>query len=93
MEGLPIDKLVHIFLFAVLVLLFSLPALKRKVGWPSWALKLLLPLVAVAYGVAVEFIQLQWVPNRGFEWMDVAADAAGAVLGTVLGPFIAKFVK
>lgn len=93
MAGLPIDKLVHIFLFAVLVFLFSLPALKRQVGWTVWALKLALPLVAIAYGIAVEFIQLHWVPHRGFEWMDVAADAAGAVLGTVLSPFIVKPAK
>jgi VanZ family protein len=90
MAGLPIDKLIHIFLFAVLILLFSFPALSKKANWTGWSLKLWLPLAALAYGVAVEFIQLNWVANRGFELMDIAADAAGIVLGTVLGPFIVK---
>jgi VanZ family protein len=90
MKGLPIDKLVHLFLFAVLVLLFASPALKKQVQWTSVAIKLWLPLAAIAYGIAVEFIQLHWIPNRGFEVWDIVADSAGAILGAVLGPIIIK---
>jgi VanZ family protein len=90
MKGLPIDKAVHIFLFAVLILLFSFPALQKKVNWNPLTLKLWLPLAAVAYGITVEFIQLHWVSNRGFEWLDVVADTTGTVLGTALGPFVFK---
>jgi VanZ family protein len=38
---------------------------------------------ATIHGVAMEFIQLYFVPNRDFELNDIFADATGAVIGSL----------
>jgi VanZ family protein len=70
------DKLVHIFLFAVLTALF-LKALQ-----PSKLLGLLLLiLVVILYGVFTEYLQMYLTTSRSFDERDIIADAIGAILG------------
>jgi len=71
-----IDKWVHVGMFAVLLFLWRsafTPVTRNH--------NLMLLIIALIYGLLVEFIQLNWVPNRDFDLYDVLADMIGAVLG------------
>lgn len=77
-NDIQLDKWVHVGLFAVLVFLWcsAFTPLFKKI----W----LVLVVAIAYGLLVEIVQKNWVPNRSFDLYDVLADAAGSVLGLVV---------
>ena len=71
------DKLNHVSAFAVL-------AVCAVFGWRSSRAAWLTVLLALlAYGGAIELLQLQ-VPNRSGEWGDLGADAIGIGLGALL---------
>jgi VanZ family protein len=56
--------------------------------WPGW-------MVAVGtfgLGVGIEVAQ-RFVPGRGFEWLDVEADAVGVGLGWALGAAAAWMLR
>jgi VanZ family protein len=74
MDKIGVDKMVHIVMFALLVILWSM-----ALGRP----KLFLPVafLALAYGIAMEFVQRYCIVNRSFDVWDIVADAAGCVLG------------
>jgi len=71
-----IDKWAHVGLFAVLLFLccgaFSNGKSRRV---------MLMLVVAVIYGLLVEFIQKNFIPNRDFDLLDLACDTIGAMLG------------
>ena len=73
------DKIVHAGIFTLLVALFLLPFLKlsRK---KIISTALLLAIAGIVYGIAVEYIQGNFIPNRSFDTGDIAADTAGAFL-------------
>lgn len=68
------DKAFHALVFAGLAVL-ALPAFPRQAGWRLF-------LALVAYGVAVELAQTQ-IPGRGFEALDILADAAGSTVALI----------
>lgn len=76
-----LDKLIHFFLFAMLAFIwcryygYRLPP-QKVVG-----IFFLVFIISCIYGIAMEFIQKYFVPNRGFEWGDIAADMVGAFVG------------
>jgi VanZ family protein len=71
------DKLVHAGFFFVLLWFWNWCLNQRRVVW-------MLLLIAVGYGLLVEFIQLYFVSGRSFDLLDWAADSAGAVGSTLL---------
>lgn len=44
---------------------------------------LLAALVCIAYGIAMEFVQKYYIPNRSFDVYDIGADTTGALLGLI----------
>lgn len=79
MSAVYFDKWVHVGLFAVLVFLWSSAFdldLPKNSGYLVGAV--------VLYGVAVEFIQRDWVANRSFDVFDILADTVGALTGLVI---------
>lgn len=79
--NLPIDKLVHIFLFSSLS--FSILVHFEKSKYPK--LKTIrshayVLIFCILYGIGMEFYQKYFVPSRGFEVSDMLADAVGAIL-------------
>jgi VanZ like family len=68
-SGLPLDKVVHLGLFALVTWL------GLKAGW-RWVIPLM-----VAQAAASELIQLLFLPNRGGDWWDFTADLLGIALG------------
>ena len=70
------DKALHFLCFGVLVLLarFAFPD-PRHLAVPGW----LVPVLALAYGAALELTQSLGVRyERSFEWADIAANGLGA---------------
>ncbi len=87
MDGLHVDKLVHVFLFAVLVWLFfrAIVGVKGKMtAGRTWILVLTLLAAGIIYGLSIEFVQRDFIPNRSFDLWDVAADAVGSLIGLYL---------
>jgi VanZ family protein len=69
------DKWVHVGFFAVLLVLWLwalMPGRKTAI----WLI-----VAAVVYGIAVEFIQDRFIPNRSFDLGDWAADSTGSLIG------------
>ena len=71
------DKWVHVGLFAVLITIWC------------WALQnsaqiKALVIMAIAYGIFVEWVQHYFVAYRGFDWTDWAADLVGIAVGLLV---------
>lgn len=88
---LPIDKLIHIVLFFLLVWFFC-----RGMGLKNNNLSktqkngFLIFIAASLLGLLLEFVQKEYIPNRAFEIADVYADTAGAFFGFLFCMAIAK---
>jgi len=74
------DKWVHVGIFFLLVTLTCWGSL-IKFSKGNRKLFAWIGIAMLAYGVCIEFIQLYFVPNRGFEFGDIVADAGGSLLG------------
>lgn len=70
------DKWVHIGFFAVLIILWNWAANSTKKSYT-----VLIMILAAAYGLVVELVQHNFIPNRGFDIGDWIADIAGSIVG------------
>lgn len=76
-----LDKIVHIILFGLNVLFWGWhyvesnrpPARLRKIFF-------LAVLFTIGLGIALEFVQMYFIPNRSFDGWDIVADIAGSVI-------------
>lgn len=76
------DKIVHVGIFVLLVALFLLPWRKASLD----VLKrtaLAIATVAIIYGIAIEFIQRNFIQNRSFDTGDILADAVGSLVPVI----------
>lgn len=64
------DKIVHIFLFAILSFLFCKTS-KKKNYW-------IVAILCAVYGMVMEFVQKNYIPNRSFDILDIIADTVGS---------------
>jgi VanZ family protein len=78
------DKLVHIGILAIMVFLWCVPLIYRSVQKPLIKVFGAIAFAFFSYGAVMELIQHFFVSNRSFDWGDVAADAAGCLLGFFL---------
>ncbi len=74
------DKWVHIGLFAAIVVTWCWGVFKSRSENPA-KLFLQITLLAIIYGIAMEFVQKYLVVNRSFDMADIIADAVGAYVG------------
>ena len=72
------DKLGHLFAYGLLnwLVLRALDLKKQYTKKTAFAAII----VVTAYGIALEFIQLEFFPNRYFEYWDMVANFTGALL-------------
>jgi hypothetical protein len=84
LDKIQFDKIVHIGLFSVLVALWCLPfqsrlkddvVLNQRYRWITTAF--------VLYGIAIEFIQRDFIPHRSFDGFDIVADIVGCIVGLI----------
>ncbi len=79
-DFISIDKTVHIILFSVLVFLGLVGAKYGKLKifgrWPV----IISITSAIVYGYIIELIQ-SYVPQRSYDFADLAADSVGTIVG------------
>ena len=79
-DAVQLDKFIHAGLFAVLIGLCYQPL---KANWSISFVKkqaLIIALFGVGYGVAIEFVQKNFIPYRSFDVFDIVADTVGCAL-------------
>ena len=77
------DKLLHAAAYAVMAILFYRALGPHPSGNTPVKRAVFSIAFTVLYGISDEFHQ-SFVPGRSPEWLDVAADAVGAVAGVVI---------
>ena len=75
---LSFDKVIHTCFFAVMTFLFIFPVIKSD-SQRKRSIILYITLAFCLWGVAVEFIQQNFIPGRSFSIVDMIADVAGAL--------------
>jgi VanZ family protein len=76
-----LDKLAHIVLFGGFVLLWGLYSWQRKKLRLDWLFLLAgITVLSIILGIVMEFVQVNFVPNRSFDVWDIWADVVGSVL-------------
>jgi hypothetical protein len=80
-DRLQADKWVHIGLFAGLVWLWCRAFFLQKAVKNRLPLAAFLAVLALAYGIAMEFVQKHCVAQRSFDGWDIVADGLGCALG------------
>ena len=74
-----LDKLVHVFLFGSFVFLWSFYFAAKKENTNQLGSRFIRILIlACSYGIAMEFVQKYFIPNRDFDIYDIIADITGA---------------
>lgn len=77
-----LDKWIHVGLFAGLVSSWSLPFIHRiDAHLQVRRIFVRVALAFLVYGIAIEFIQGEFIPHRTFGVDDMIADAIGCVVG------------
>ena len=86
-----LDKWVHIFLFMILVTLWS-KAYSNIKDTHSCSRKIFLQIMitGIVYGIAMEIVQKYFIPFRSFDVGDIIADAIGCFVGYLIS--IKKFM-
>ncbi len=80
-----LDKIVHVIFFFLLTFLFGRPFNQSKLNnqeREKWFLYI--ALLAVCYGVVIEFVQKYFIPFRSFDVYDIVADAFGVLSAWLL---------
>jgi|SRR5687768_7630467 VanZ family protein len=82
LDKIHFDKIAHIGLFSVLVFLWILPPRSRITDKKKTnSMYLWIATAFVAYGIAIEFIQLNFVAHRSFDFFDIVANTVGCAFG------------
>src|SRR5688572_1267847 len=82
MNFIQVDKLAHIFFFAVLIILFLAPVLcSEKSKGKKQGYQVIILIATILWGFVSEFIQEQFAEGRFFDIYDFTADTIGAVTG------------
>ncbi|MCJ7715027.1 MAG: VanZ family protein [Anaerolineales bacterium] len=80
-----LDKWIHLGLFAGLVILWSLPFVHRIAdGTRLRNIFLLTTMGFIVYGIAIEFVQGNFIPYRSFGVDDIVADVIGSGIGLLI---------
>lgn len=81
-----IDKLIHIAIFGLMSFLFCNAQYSKKWNW-------LIAVLCSLYGIAIEFIQENYVPNRSFDIGDIIADCIGSFAALIVVSLYRKTFK
>lgn len=77
------DKWVHIGLFSLLVFIAAWGYYKYRNNQLLLKHLYWIAIAALVYGIAMEYVQKYWIPNRSFDIGDIIADGIGSAAGAV----------
>lgn len=87
-----LDKWVHVFLFMVLIILWSKAYYgKKRLQANTRKIFFQIMLFGLLYGILMEVVQEYFIINRSFDLMDILADGAGCFVGYLIS--IKRFIK
>lgn len=93
-DNLPIDKLIHIFLFGSLSLsILSYFQYSTNSSLKTIRAKALALIFCILYGIAMEYYQKYFVPSRSFDVIDMLADAMGALVALPFFNWVKHFIQ
>jgi VanZ family protein len=84
-----LDKWIHVCLFSVMVFLWCRVA--AQLTWKKIRFFYKIAFYFFLYGIAMEFVQKYFIPNRSFDVTDMIADGIGSVMGVII--FSKMFIK
>lgn len=77
-----LDKPVHTICFFILVFIWCRYIVRTEIPAASYTTHFTrIAWASLGYGIAMEFIQEAWIPNRSFDYWDIVADAVGVLAG------------
>ena len=80
-----LDKVAHIGLFGGFVLFWGLYAWGKKKVFSTWMYILSgITLTSIFIGIGMEYVQVNFIPNRSFDVWDIWADVLGSVVSFVV---------
>jgi len=86
------DKWIHVFLFMVLVILWSKAySSKKNIRVNLRKLFFQIMVLCLLYGILMELVQNYFIPFRSFDLFDIIADGVGCAIGYFIS--IKRFVK
>ena len=89
---LSFDKFIHFSIFSIMTFLGSV-SFKNRLSSTSIIIPLLISLlIAISYGAILEYMQ-SFIPDREFDYADLAANIGGAVVGILLFFYFNKSSK
>ncbi len=74
------DKLVHIVMFFTLCFLFSFAI---RDSYEKYSLVLIITIIGLLFGIAMEFVQKYFIPNRTCDIDDMIADGMGCLISYI----------
>jgi VanZ family protein len=90
MLGIPnLDKVVHAFLFGILVFLWWRYLYGSRENEPALTILIVIFILASGFGIGMEFYQ-KYFTSREFELGDIYADATGAAISAFICSYIKK---
>ena len=75
-----VDKLAHVLMFFLTMMWFMYVTAKPC--------QLLVGVSLILFGLVLEYIQMNFLPDRTFEWLDWIADGIGVVLSFFIAPVL-----
>ena len=75
------DKWVHILLFGLLVFLFCWGVQRKYNSEKRNNIFILIAIAGAVYGILMEYVQRDFIPNRSFDTGDIIADIIGCLAG------------
>ena len=93
-DNLPIDKLIHIFLFGSLSLsILSYFQHSTNSSLKTIRAKALALIFCILYGISLEYYQKYFVPSRSFDVIDMLADAMGALVSLPFFNWVKHYIQ
>jgi len=84
MQGFQADKLFHCFSHAIIIILYFYPQIAFQKLQPSNKTCFKFFLALIVFGISIELLQKYFVPNRHFDWLDIAANICGDIIGMLI---------
>ncbi|RYY62086.1 MAG: VanZ family protein [Chitinophagaceae bacterium] len=105
MDGIHFDKFIHVGMFAGLTFLVCWgmycriadplkatgETVSAAVKARLWRSFIYIAIASLVYGIIMEYVQRDFIPNRSFDSGDILADGAGSLAGLLVSRF--RYIK